>query len=461
MHEHERRCGGEAEEQGRPQGIVCRCLSISAALVAVVLLAGCGHTRHAVRQAPSLGGVVQRVERATGAVVEARRSAERIRPADPASAVELQSIKVHLSNVESNLAETVREVWAKQARVDELGEQLGRVTERLEYLEPKYGAAVGMLWKWRWIAIGGLVAGFVLGTFFGKALLRLAGLVLCALTMLMISANDADAKFYPNEVRAVLGKTSTTAFVVIANTARDFLRGGGDSATGALGKTPPMDRAGAIVTGEPEVRAHTSGALLLAMAERLRGTNGTHVTDERSPNTGGKGGIGGVPVRTGTLVLDKAVGSQPAASTNSSKRAAMLDLLRKQIGVRERPMGSNRGPEVDAYNAAAKTEMGSPWCAAVRAWANLKVGLPVPDGAAYSPSWFPKSRRVAAPAAGDAGGVYFPSKGRIAHLVTVEEVRRTDVVTLEGNTNAQGSREGDQFARRIRGKDALTYARWE
>lgn len=418
-------------------------------VVTALVVSGCGHTRHAERQVPSLGGVVQRVQRATGAVVEARRSAERVRPADAASAVELEAVKSHLANVESNLVAAVQEVWDKQAKVDELGAQLNRVTERIEYLEPKYDAAVGMLWKWRWISLGGLVAGLLVGTFFGKALLRLAGIGLCAAAVLMISANHAEAG-YPKHKGAVAPKAQDAGEPVPHATALKFLRGGEDSAAGALGKTPPMGRAGAVVSGEPEVRAHTSGGFLVAMAER------SNVTDEGFPNRVGIGGIGGVPVRTGTLVLDKTEGSQPAASTK-----ALLDLMRKQIGVRERPMGSNRGAEVDAYNAAAKTEMGSPWCAAVRAWANLKVGLPVPDGAAYSPSWFPKSRRVAEPVAGDAGGVYFPSKGRIAHLVTVEEVRRTDVVTLEGNTNAQGSREGDQFARRVRGKDALSYARWE
>ncbi len=424
-----------------------------ALVVAALAVAGCGSTRHAVRQAPSLGGVVQRVERATGAVAEARRSADRVRPADAASAAELEAVKGHLANVESNLVAAVQEVWDKQAKVDALGEQLDRVTERLEYIEPKYDAAVGMLWKWRMIALGGLVAGFLVGTFFGKALLRLAGIGLCAAAALMISANEVGAEY---AIRDACPSGTGAATVAASDGHRYFLRGGGDSAAGALAITP-MDRAGAVVTGyrEAGAEAPASGRILVAMGERSHGTDGTHGTDTGLPHET-RTGTGGVAVRAGTPVTREVVGSRPTTSTQ-----ALLALLRKQIGVRERPMGSNRGPEVDAYNAAAKTPMGSPWCAAVRAWANLKVGMPVPEGAAYSPSWFPKSRRVASPRPGDAGGVYFPSKGRIAHLVTVEEVRRTDVVTLEGNTNAQGSREGDQFARRIRGKDALSYARWE
>lgn len=68
---------------------------------------------------------------------------------------------------------------------------------------------------------------------------------------------------------------------------------------------------------------------------------------------------------------------------------------------------------------------------------------------------------------GDMALVWFPAKGRYAHTIAcIEAVRRnpagrvSEVVTLEGNTNAQGSREGDQFARRIRAADTLTFVRW-
>lgn len=56
--------------------------------------------------------------------------------------------------------------------------------------------------------------------------------------------------------------------------------------------------------------------------------------------------------------------------------------------------------------------------------------------------------------------------GRYAHTIAcVEKVissagRVVQVQTLEGNTNAQNSREGDQFARRVRSADTLTFMRW-
>jgi hypothetical protein len=147
--------------------------------------------------------------------------------------------------------------------------------------------------------------------------------------------------------------------------------------------------------------------------------------------------------------------------------AALLATFRPLVGIREHPLGSNRGPDVDRFNRAAKTALGSPWCASIAHYGYELVGLR--GRGAYSPSWFAKSRVIAreSVAAGDMALVYFPAKGRYAHTIAcIESVRRnpagrvTEVVTLEGNTNAQGSREGDQFARRIRLADTLTFVRW-
>jgi len=145
----------------------------------------------------------------------------------------------------------------------------------------------------------------------------------------------------------------------------------------------------------------------------------------------------------------------------------LLATFRPMVGIREQPLGSNRGPEVDRFNRSANTALGSPWCASVAHFGYEQNGIP--GRGAYSPSWFSKSRVIpsAGVQPGDIGLVYFPAKGRYAHVVAcVEAVRRnpagrvTEVVTLEGNTNAQGSREGDQFARRIRAADTLTFVRW-
>lgn len=147
--------------------------------------------------------------------------------------------------------------------------------------------------------------------------------------------------------------------------------------------------------------------------------------------------------------------------------AQIIEVLRPLVGLKETPKGSNRGPLIDEFNRSANTELGSPWCAAVAHWAYHKNGADDRPGA-YSPSWFKASRRVALKDVrpGDVGLVYFPSMGRYAHTIAaVEKVivsagRVVQVQTLEGNTNAQNSREGDQFARRVRAADTLTFVRW-
>lgn len=146
---------------------------------------------------------------------------------------------------------------------------------------------------------------------------------------------------------------------------------------------------------------------------------------------------------------------------------ALVSLFRTLVGVREQPMGSNRGFRVDEFNRSAGADLGSPWCAAVAHWGYAELGAADRPGA-YSPSWFRASRRVSQSKvlAGDVALVWFTSMGRYAHTIACVEKpifsagRVVQVQTLEGNTNAQNSREGDQFARRIRSADTLTFVRW-
>lgn len=145
----------------------------------------------------------------------------------------------------------------------------------------------------------------------------------------------------------------------------------------------------------------------------------------------------------------------------STPEDRLLATYRPLVGTQEKPVGSNRGAMVDTFNRAAKTDLGAPWCASVAVWGHQQVGLP--HGNAYSPSWYVKSKVVPPSQVrpGDMALVWFPSKGRYAHTVAcVEQVRRSEVVCLEGNTNSQGSREGHGFFRRIRPINGLTFVRW-
>lgn len=158
----------------------------------------------------------------------------------------------------------------------------------------------------------------------------------------------------------------------------------------------------------------------------------------------------------------------PIAPPAATKQEALVKLFASYVGIKEEPLGSNNGPMVDKFNASCglKRSDHAPWCAAVAHYGYIANGLS--GKGAYSPSWFNKAKRVAQtdvqPA--DIGLIYFPSKGRYAHTIAAIEKpvrsagRIVQVTTLEGNTNAQGSREGDQFARRIRPADTVVFMRW-
>ena len=149
--------------------------------------------------------------------------------------------------------------------------------------------------------------------------------------------------------------------------------------------------------------------------------------------------------------------------------AALLKTFASYVGIKEDPMGSNNGVMVNRFNSSCglRPSDHAPWCASVAHYGYMVNGAPDRPGA-YSPSWYSKVRVI--PAAmvqpGDVGLIYFPSKGRYAHVISaIEKVNRsgrfvTSYTTLEGNTNAMGSREGDSFARRVRSADAVKVVRW-
>ncbi len=149
-------------------------------------------------------------------------------------------------------------------------------------------------------------------------------------------------------------------------------------------------------------------------------------------------------------------------------RHRLLETFQSYVGVKEVPLGSNNGPMVDKFNWSCCLAPGehAPWCASVTHYGYQINGLK--GRGAYSPDWFSKERKVSQNnvSVGDTALVFFLSKRRYAHTIAcVERVvwsagRVVEVQTLEGNTNAQGSREGDQFARRIRPADTLTFVRW-
>jgi hypothetical protein len=149
------------------------------------------------------------------------------------------------------------------------------------------------------------------------------------------------------------------------------------------------------------------------------------------------------------------------------KKRSEDQLLRKALGVavtqlhvREEPMGSNRGPEVDEYlRSAGKTPEGNhfPWCASFVYWCfnqAAKTGEnPVIQTAGVLDHWNKAGRagikRVFAKDAIQDPGLVQPgfifiikTGGVTGHTGLVEQVNGGSLTTLEGNTNGAGSREG-------------------
>lgn len=128
-----------------------------------------------------------------------------------------------------------------------------------------------------------------------------------------------------------------------------------------------------------------------------------------------------------------------------------------EIGVRERG-GLNRGPEVDQYLRCVglTPEKGSfPWCMAFVCWcidraaADLELPFPLIKTAGVFRMWeaFP-ALRSKVPTRGslmmqDHGG------GR-GHCGFVLDVGPRTLVTVEGNTNRDGERDGDAVAIKMR-----------
>jgi hypothetical protein len=152
--------------------------------------------------------------------------------------------------------------------------------------------------------------------------------------------------------------------------------------------------------------------------------------------------------------------NEPVVST-------LQQIFRGEIGVRERS-GRNDGHRIEQYLRFTGLKPGYPWCAAFVAWCFGQAGIPAPRSA-YCPSFFPQSRTIwkrsanpdPPPRPGDVFGIYFPEKGRIAHMGFVDSWNDKFMISVEGNTNLQGSREGDGVYRKRRLTNSIArVARW-
>ncbi|WP_240768706.1 hypothetical protein [Olivibacter sp. XZL3] len=147
-------------------------------------------------------------------------------------------------------------------------------------------------------------------------------------------------------------------------------------------------------------------------------------------------------------------------------RLRVKKIYDSQLGVRE-ATGRNDGPQVEAYLAYTGLGKGHAWCAAFVCWVLGRAEVDNPK-TAWAASLFPQDKlvwpRAKALARGSRTtnnekpitktscvfGLYFPSLKRIAHCGFIDKWGEKEVITVEGNTNDNGSREGDGVYRKRR-----------
>ena len=155
---------------------------------------------------------------------------------------------------------------------------------------------------------------------------------------------------------------------------------------------------------------------------------------------------------------------QPPQPKYSEKeiRTKLLDSINKQLYVREAG-GPNRGKEVDNYLKMVNCAVGNPWCAAFVS-ANLTwQGVKNPKSA-WSPDyalkqdiiWKEKIKIKEDPKGGDVITYYYSNIGRVGHVGFFEKIDKNGYfITIEGNTNDVGSREGTIVSRKKRSKKKI------
>lgn len=157
-------------------------------------------------------------------------------------------------------------------------------------------------------------------------------------------------------------------------------------------------------------------------------------------------------------------------------RACFLATCIDEVGTQE-ATGRNDGERVEQYLRSVNLGPGYPWCAAFPHWAARQCGRTFEPTREFAMAarWHVRSARIwerkgwnpdtaewrPVSAPGDHLAIYYKNLGRIGHTAVIIGEDEKFFRTVEGNTNAEGSREGNGVFIRKRLK-ASTYcvSRW-
>jgi hypothetical protein len=154
-------------------------------------------------------------------------------------------------------------------------------------------------------------------------------------------------------------------------------------------------------------------------------------------------------------------------------RERLIGIAKRYIGVTEKPLGSNRGQTIDAWNLAVGAPVGSFWCASfvsavVREfnWSS-DDDFPFPLSASCD-DWLRNAKKrdllFDHPAVGAIGLVINPTNHNDAtHIFIVDGYENGKYSSIEGNSNSGGSRNGTTVARRVdcqAGRPKTAFIHW-
>ena len=150
---------------------------------------------------------------------------------------------------------------------------------------------------------------------------------------------------------------------------------------------------------------------------------------------------------------------------SDGKRQQVQVTAQSQLHVRE-ATGNNDGVDVVKYLNGVGLGAGQPWCCAFVVWVFTENNINIPK-TGYCPTLFTDKSKVVYKKniktikdfqyrKSQVFGLYFESKKRVAHVGILTGQTLLNYQTIEGNTNTEGSREGDGVYKRIRNKRSIT-----
>jgi hypothetical protein len=148
------------------------------------------------------------------------------------------------------------------------------------------------------------------------------------------------------------------------------------------------------------------------------------------------------------FVICVALVSRSVGMSKPDIRNRLMTSVEMQLNVRE--TAPNQGPMVDKYLQSVGVTVPAPWCAAFVSY-NLQqyeVKNPMsawsPDYARMKDMIWQNKKQKFTPLPGDVVTYYYPNLRRVGHVGFYLKMDKSGyVITIEGNTNGAGSREGD------------------